>query len=152
MSENEVQLGCTIKTQHVIHTTAFGFVFMSLSLNIVSIFGASWLHFDGSTKRFPDNHVYFGVTRNCWKTTDGGYCKYRDDLFRFKYLTSKEGRSKLPYKFHFGKIVDAFGTTEQIKKLKVSISLAINILFLSIFFFLIFNLNYSFKSSYQQIF
>ena len=138
MSENEVQLGCTLKTQHIIHTTAFGFVFMSLSLNIVSIFGASWLHFDGSTKRFPDNHVYFGVTRNCWKTTDGGYCQYRDDLFRFKYLTSKEGRSKpRPYKFHFGKIVDAFGTTEQIKKLKVSISLAINFLFLLIIIIII---------------
>ena len=91
MSDTEVQLGCTLKTQNIIHTSAFGFILVSLSLNIVSIFGASWLDFDGSTSGFRDNHVYFGVARNCWKMPDKSYCKYRDDLFRFKYLTSKEG-------------------------------------------------------------
>lgn len=91
MSDSEVEIGCTLNKQQIIHTSAFGFVFVCLSLNTVSIFGASWLQFDGSTSQFPENHVYFGVSRNCWKTSEGSYCKYRDDLFRFKYLTSKEG-------------------------------------------------------------
>ena len=80
-----------IKPMVVLQIIVSSITFICLLLNLLCLFAASWLHFDQSTGRFKDHHVYFGVARTCRIMFNKRKCYFRNDLFRFTYMTNRNG-------------------------------------------------------------
>jgi len=87
-----------IKPMIALQIIVLSLTFICLLLNLLCMFGASWLHFDESTERFKDHHVYFGVARICRTMLNKRNCHFRGDLFRFKYMTNRNGVCTLFFK------------------------------------------------------